>query len=180
MEIENLNKFLLDQKIDLSTFEKVMYSILKHLIHKNNKSADLYEPNVDMLNSKLEIRNLQSNNIVDLKADKLEGEKIIGQRYILDIRNYLFILVTNIQSLKIDIDKVYELAKTNNNVELQTMLDSLVSYHKEKLNNIVKEIDELDAELTPRKKRSNFSNENSRYCPACQESPCMCSDPDPG
>ena len=179
MEIENLNKFLQENKIDLATFEKVIYSILKLLIYKNGQSVDLYEPNVDMLNYKFKIRNTQSNDILDLKLDKTKVEKILGQSYLLSFRNYLVSCVTNMQSLKPDIEKLYELAETNNSSELQITLDSFVSTHKNKLDELDKKIDELDAEHSPRNKRLHFLIENFRYCSACQENPCMCSDPDP-
>lgn len=66
------------------------------------------------------------------------------------------------------------LPKSSNN---DLLSDSLINDNWD-----IEDIEEYNEEIKSynRKIKLNSGNNKSKYCPNCQESPCMCSDPDPG
>jgi ribosomal protein S27AE len=58
-----------------------------------------------------------------------------------------------------------------------SLSDSLIKYNWD-----IEDIEEYNEDIKSyrRKIKSNSVSNKSKYCPNCQESPCMCSDPDPG
>lgn len=193
---ENLNLFLKENNIDLEGFNKMTYSLIKIILLEKKYKIELFEPNIDLGNKKIEIINVESNTI---------NKEIFDRKTAMIYRNYLVRLLNIMKANEIDINEMYQDSKTNNYYRLQEILLKLKVihshsnkkenqtndiddklYHQQKdeaeneyyINNIEDEFDDYDDKEEDYRKDPRFRT--GRYCSACDNSPCICSDPDPG
>jgi hypothetical protein len=151
--------------------DKILYSTAKLVLYEKGIQLELYEVIFGNEYKKIEILNNRSN--------KLETYLISGKKEILDFRRYLILTMGIINMNRNIIEEIYEYAKSNNAIGLKSIA--------ERLNNVKKELqteeeNEIEMDLMNRIKKNNkyFNVDyDARYCPACQERPCRCSDPDP-
>jgi len=169
--IETTNNLLGRHNISEDELDKILYSLAKLILCNKGVQLELYEPILTNENKIIEIINNKSN--------KSETFLISGKQEILEFRRYLILILETINKNRSIIEEVYQFAKSNDVIGLISIA--------ERLNNVKKDIQteaddgaELDLLDQINKKDKYFNiDHDAQYCPACQERPCRCSDPDP-
>ena len=96
---ENLNLFLKENNIDLEGFNRMTYSLIKIILLEKKYKIELFEPNIDLGNQKIEIINVESNSI---------NKEIFDRKTAMTYRNYLVRLLNIMKANEIDINEMYQ------------------------------------------------------------------------
>ena len=203
---EGIDSYLKHTRIDNLTLDKIIYSILKFIMFDEGISLADFEPKVDTQNYSVYISPNTSNNLPNsVLKDRIIPEltkHLAKWSLVLRVKNFnleeVYMLAHSNQGdlLKQKIEDVYDKYLGINpypkmNIEESSVVRPLEidndnfqysDEYYEYLNNFNNEDSEEDDNYQNNKKNKvkNSFNPYARYCPVCQETPCMCSDPDPG
>ncbi len=169
-----------DKNINPDLTEKIFYSAFKLMLFDYQKRLDLYEPKLDFVDRTFKVINTETNEILNHKFYPDILKEIFGNYYFSRIRDNYGVLLKSIKNGLISPDDLYEFAKNNDGASLEDIYDKTCETDPELIEFENRFQEKLESCLSKSSKESKYpSKYTPRYCPRCQESPCMCSDPDP-